>query len=399
VRREPRALASVVLGVGVVAALALGVFPMDAARRASPTGPVARPFVSAEGLIYVSGLTAVPPPASLQPPGSAGIETQTRGVLDALGRILQTASSSLGDVVNVNVYLARATDFDAMNAAYRTYFPVNPPARTTVAADLPVGALIQVSAIAVPTGTSRLTLQPATWAKSPRPYSYIVRTGDLVFLSGLVSRRGTDDAVVPGPVSTQAKTVLDNAGTLLRAAGLTYDNVVAARVFLTDDSEFLGMNDVYRRYFPSNPPARATTVVGLMGPDASVEISLIASSLPKEVIGPQVSPTVPVSTAIRAGRRVFMSGVLGVTDTNLNDATAQTQELLNRVSKTLDLANLRFADLVETTLYLPDLTQQPKIDDVYSGFFPTDPPARTVVGTRLVTPTGLVEMIMTAVGR
>src|SRR5580692_11047045 len=87
-RRESRALAVAVLGVGVVAALALGVSRMDAARPVVPTGPVARPFVSAEGLIYVSGVTAVPPPASLQPPGSAGIETQTRGVLDALGRIL-----------------------------------------------------------------------------------------------------------------------------------------------------------------------------------------------------------------------------------------------------------------------------------------------------------------------
>jgi len=50
---------------------------------------------------------------------------------------------------------------------------------------------ITLSAIAVPTGASRETLLPAGWVKSPRPYSYIVRTSDLVFLSGLVSRRGS----------------------------------------------------------------------------------------------------------------------------------------------------------------------------------------------------------------
>jgi enamine deaminase RidA (YjgF/YER057c/UK114 family) len=217
-----------------------------------------RPVVSAGGLIYVSSITS-PPLADASAPGAGSeIDRQTRAVLDDLRQELATAGSSLADVVNVNVFLQHASDFDAMNAAYRTYFSDSPPARTTVAVDLPPAVLIQVSAIAVPIGTSRRAMQPSTWAKSPRPYSYMVRTGDLVFLSGLVSRRGTDDQVVPGPVSIQTRTILDNAGTLLRTAGLTYANVVAARVFLMDDSEFEDMNAEYRRRFAKDPPARAT---------------------------------------------------------------------------------------------------------------------------------------------
>jgi 2-iminobutanoate/2-iminopropanoate deaminase len=157
------------------------------------------------------------------------------------------------------------------------------------------------------------------------------------------------------------------------------------------------MNDVYRRYFATDPPARATAVVGLMGSDATVEISLIASALPKEMIGPEVSPTLPVSTAVRAGRRLFLSGVLGGSETTTEDATAQARDVMNHISHTLDLAGVTFGNVVDTTLYVPDLLMLPKIDDVYAGFFAKDPPARTVAGAKLIGRTGLLEVMVTAI--
>jgi 2-iminobutanoate/2-iminopropanoate deaminase len=218
-------------------------------------------------------------------------------------------------------------------------------------------------------------------------------------MSGLVSRRGTDDAVVPGPVGAQTRTVLDNAGVLLKTAGVTYADVVAARVFITDDTYFGPMNDEYRTYFTNEPPARATAVTGLMGLDAAVEITLIATTGRKDVLGPTVSPSLPLSSAVRAGDLVFLSGVLGNTDANATDVAAQTRETFARIGRTLDGAGLSFRHVVETTVYLPDLWQQQKVDDIYREFFPVEPPARTSVGARLVTRTGLIEMMMTASGR
>ena len=61
---------------------------------------------------------------------------QTREVLDRLRTRLEAAGSSIGQVVCVTVYLKSASDFAAMNAAYRTYWPKDPPTRTTVIADL-----------------------------------------------------------------------------------------------------------------------------------------------------------------------------------------------------------------------------------------------------------------------
>src|SRR5262245_48127103 len=117
--------------------------------------------VTAGGLIFVSAVTGR---------GPAGTASEDVGyeVRQALGRLkssLEAAGSSLEQAVAINVYLKRAADFDAMNAAYREVFVEKPPVRTTVAVDLPGGALVSLSAIAVPAGAPRETLHPAGWVK------------------------------------------------------------------------------------------------------------------------------------------------------------------------------------------------------------------------------------------
>lgn len=351
--------------------------------------------VVAGGFVFISAVTGADAEGKL----GDNIEAQTRRTIERLGASLTAAGSSLDQVVSMQVYLRNASDFQAMNDAYRESFADKPPTRTTVVTDLAGGALVSMAAVAVPQGTPREVLHPAGWMKSPRPYSYIVRAGGLVFLSGLVSRRGTDDVVVPGPVPTQTRTILDNAGVLLKTAGLTYADVVAARVFLTDDTYFEAMNDEYRSYFTHEPPARATAVTGLMGLESTVEITFVATTGRKDVLGAPVSPSLPLSSAVRTGDLVFLSGVLGNTDANATDVAAQTRETLTRIGRTLDGAGLSFKHVVDATVYLPDLWQQPKVDAIYREFFPADLPARTSVGARLVARTGLIEIMVTAAGR
>jgi enamine deaminase RidA (YjgF/YER057c/UK114 family) len=357
--------------------------------------PLARPAVAAGGLIFVSAVGAAGPDG----PALGDVQAQTRQALDRLRGVLEASGSSLAQAVSVQVYLRDAADFDAMNAVYREAFPDKPPTRTTVAVDLPGAARIMLAAIAVPNGAPREVLHPAGWVKSPRPYSYIVRAAGFVFFSGLVSRRGADDQTVPGPVPLQTTTILNNAAVLLKTAGVTFADVVSARVFLTDDSFFEAMNDEYRRYFTADPPARATAVTGLMGNDASVEITLVASQTGKQVMGPAVAPSLPLSSAVRAGDFLFLSGVLGNTDANAGDVTEQAKETFARIRRTLDGVGLSFSHVVDNLVYLSDIWQQKTFDDLSHEVFPVDPPARTVVGAKLVTRAGLIEMMMTAVGR
>lgn len=360
---------------------------------APPIGPYS-PATVGGGLVYVSGLLGTGDDGQLVGPDVA---SQTRRILDRMGEILTAAGSSMDQVVSVSVFLKNAGDFAQMNDTYRPYFTDKAPTRTTVVSNLLNGALVEISAIAVPNGTLKETMHPDGWVKSPRPYSTIVKAGGLVFLSGLISRKGTDDSFVPGSVAEQTRTILQNATTLLKTAGLTMDNVVSSRVFISDETTFGEMNEVYRTFFPKDPPARATAVTPLMTPDYKVEITLTATTGDREVIGPVVSPSLPLSPGIRTGDRIYLSGVLGNTDANVGDITAQTRETLTRIQRTLTAQGLTFANVVDTTVYLTDLSHFAAMNAVYREFFPTAPPARATVGTGLVSRNGLVELVMTAV--
>ena len=359
----------------------------------APIGPYS-PAIVAGGLVYVSGMLGTGADGKLVGPDVA---SQTKRILDRLKEVLEASGSSLAQTVSVSVYLTNPADFEALNNTYREYFKESPPTRTTVVTELLNGALVEISAIALPNGAAREAMIPAGWMKSPRPYSYIIRTDDLVFLSGLISRKPSDDSFVPGNIEEQSKTILDNATALLKTAGVGLENVVQSRVFIIDDSYFNGMNDTYRTYFSKDPPARATAVSRLMGSDYLVEMTLVATRGQKEVIGPVVSPSLPLSTAIRAGNRVFLSGVLGNTDANTGDAAAQTTEVMARIGRTLTQAGLTFGDVADSTVYLTDLDKFATMNGVYKESFKDAPPARATIGTRLVSRNALVEILMTAV--
>ncbi len=360
---------------------------------APPIGPYS-PAIVADGFVYVSGLLGTGADGRLVGPDVA---SQTRQILDRMREILEASGSSLDQVVSTSVFIKNPGDFAAMNEAYRPYFPSNAPTRTTVASDLLNGALVEIAAVAVVNGTAKETMHPEGWVKSARPYSTIVRAGGLVFLSGLISRKGVDDSFAPGDITAQTRTILENAKTLLATAGLGLEHVVSSKVFITDQAYFTQMNDVYRTYFPKNPPARATAVTPLMTPDYLVEITLTATTGDREVLGPAVSPTLPLSTAVRTGNKVFLSGVLGNTDANVGDVAAQSRETLTRIQRTLTSQGMTFANVVDTTVYLPDLAAFATMNGVYREFFPSAPPARATVGTGLVSRNALIELVMTAV--
>src|SRR6187402_188698 len=179
----------------------------------------------------------------------ADVARQTTLALARIDEQLRAERSSLADAVVITVYLRQAADFAAMNDAYRQAWQGAAPTRTTVVTDLlPRGAHVQISAVAVPSGGERRTVHPAAWMASPNPYSYAIRTGDLLFLSGLVARNGRDNTAVSGSVAAQTKTVMDNARELLEAAGLSFPHVVSARAFLPNLDDFAEFNRVYREY-------------------------------------------------------------------------------------------------------------------------------------------------------
>ncbi|OFW05093.1 MAG: hypothetical protein A3H96_06190 [Acidobacteria bacterium RIFCSPLOWO2_02_FULL_67_36] len=371
------------------------------AKQIVTTGPPAAgpfsPAVKAGGFIYLSGTLAVDDRGALV--GAGDVAAQTRRVIDRLRAVLAVSGSSLDRVVAVTVYLKSSADFQAMNDAYKTYWPAEPPTRTTVVTDLVVpGALVEMSMIAVPAGAERTVVHPRAWLRSPNPYSYAIKSGDTLFLSGIISRNGRDNTTVAGDISAQTGVVMKNAGELLAAAGMSYSNVVSVRVFVTEPDAFQPVNATYLERFTTAPPARATVVAGLTASPYLVEMTMVASSARREPIS--VPPTSPnVTSAIRAGHHVYLSGAFGVTRDNHGDAAGQTRATLERLRTVLRAAGCTPADVVDAVVYLDSLDGFSAMNDEYRRFFERDFPARATVKAGIIVPDGNVEILMTAVCR
>jgi len=112
---------------------------------------------------------------------------------------------------------------------------------------------------------------------SQLPFSKVVEAHGLVFVAGQVGEAPGIAGPVPGGIEAETRAMLDNVGRLLRAVGLEYADVVKATVYLRDFDEFGAMNAVYREYFPTEPPTRATVGVTRLALDFRVEIEVIAA--------------------------------------------------------------------------------------------------------------------------
>lgn len=101
-------------------------------------------------MVFTAGQIALDPATGKLVPGD--IAAQTERVLQNLQAVLEAAGSGLGHVVKTTVFLQDMAEFAAMNAVYGRYFPDPPPARSTVAvAGLPLGARVEIEAVALVT--------------------------------------------------------------------------------------------------------------------------------------------------------------------------------------------------------------------------------------------------------
>jgi aminoacrylate peracid reductase len=108
------------------------------------------------------------------------------------------------------------------------------------------------------------------------PFSWATRTGNLIFLAGHAALDKDGKVVGEGDIRRQTEHTLQSIKTSVEAAGGTLRDIVKATVFLTDMANYAGFNEVYRRYFPSEPPARATLLTGLVIAGLLIEIEAIA---------------------------------------------------------------------------------------------------------------------------
>ena len=359
--------------------------------------------IEAGGAIYVAGQLPTDEKGNLV---QGDIAVQAKQVFDNLRAVLQQAGSSLDNAVSATVMLQNAADVPALDQIYRQQFKGEPPARTSIIGSMVrAGALLEIQVTAVPNGAERKVILPPGWMKPTSPYNYAIQSGDTLYMSGLVSRNGKDNAQVQGDIATQTKTIMGNASEILKAAGMSYGDLATGRVALRDMTQFAPMNDVYRTYWEKDRPARVSCQAAPPGTfDVEITFMAIKGLSPREVIIPSRADGTPgtagpnFSPAIKVGNRLFISGGTGATEANAGDMKAQTIETLARFGPALKAAGFSYKDIVSSDVYVTDVQKFNDMNDGYRPTFPTDPPVRATVGVgRLAGANALVEIMVTAV--
>jgi len=346
---------------------------------------------------------------------------QSDYILRAAQRILGAAGSSLANGVMIDQFV---THPEAASAYLETR------ARHVDPAIRPASTHIQLREFLVPKASVALRLIAVTeLGSAKKEMVYVedvprspggpfkggaqgVKAGGFVFLTGQVAS-DFQSGVAPearvnpafwygSPIKLQTDYVLKRLQKVLEAAGSSVRDVVKADVYLTNMQDVYEMNEVWRQFFPEDPPARTIIPATRLAPvGCLVEINMIAlerrAGMERaQIVAPGVPPpALHQPHAVRAGRLVFLSG-LYATDTwdgPASDAALhpempyfgsaggrETEIILRRAGAICRAAGARIEDILWTQAYYTDLREFQASLAAWRKAFPEAPPAAFATG-------------------
>ncbi len=112
--------------------------------------------------------------------------------------------------------------------------------------------------------------------KAVGPYSQAIEKNGHLFISGQIPINPTTGKIVEGGIKEQTEQVMKNIEAVLLEAGYTFGDVVKSTCLLDNMDNFVAMNEVYAKYYPNNPPARAAYGVVKLPLGVMVEVETIA---------------------------------------------------------------------------------------------------------------------------
>jgi 2-iminobutanoate/2-iminopropanoate deaminase len=108
------------------------------------------------------------------------------------------------------------------------------------------------------------------------PYSQAIIHDGIIYLSGQGPIDPQTNQVVPGTVEQETELTLENIRIILEEAGSSLSKVLQVSAYLVNMREYGRFNDIYKRYFPENPPARSCIQAARLPFDIRVEMDAIA---------------------------------------------------------------------------------------------------------------------------
>jgi 2-iminobutanoate/2-iminopropanoate deaminase len=303
-----------------------------------PVGPYS-PGVLAGGFLYVSGQGARDASGKLP----EGIEAQTKQCLENVKLIVEAAGLTMEHVVYTQAYLSDIANYDKMNEVYATYFPKNPPARSTVGVTrMPTDTPVEIAAVAVRDLAQKKVV--SFTGTNPVPISPAMMAGERLYLSGILGR-DADSNRMPAKISDQAKMVFDRATQVMKQARMNLGDLQFVNIYYTDKMPLEEVRKAAEKHLKTGT-ARAY---------------------------------VPVA-AIPMGANIEISGVANAKDTFfLSMKTGTTQEVLDGLKAELTAKGLTMDNVVAANVYIDDINNFATMNKTYASFFGTVPPTRTTV--------------------
>jgi enamine deaminase RidA (YjgF/YER057c/UK114 family) len=343
---------------------------------------VSSQFVDAGDYVYISAQGPRRADGSLP----STFAEQVRQALDNLKSVVDSAGLSMEHVVYTQVYLEDIGKYGEMNTAFAGRFGKAPPARAVLGvAKLPDPA-IAINAVAVRDLRERRAINPPN-DKPNDSASPGILTHDRLFIS---SMPGSDPATgkVPDDPAAQVDLALDRMEAVAKAAGLDLSYMVFVNPYMTTEIPHRAMNEHYAKRFEfGNTPARATIEVNSLPGGAHIEYTGVAvrDLKQRKAVRPKNMPPSPTaSPCVFAGDTMYCSAKDGFIPGPHGGVYATTtahqlrQTMRNQLDN-LEEAEMKFDQVVSTTVYLDDLSDLQAFDEVYAQYFGSTPPARTTV--------------------
>ena len=108
------------------------------------------------------------------------------------------------------------------------------------------------------------------------PYSQAILAGDTLYCSGQIALDPSTGNLVMDNIAAETEQVMTNVGEVLKAADMDFSNVVKCSIFMSSMDHYAAINEVYAKFFSSNPPAREAVAVKTLPKEVNVEITVIA---------------------------------------------------------------------------------------------------------------------------
>src|SRR5262245_25917992 len=302
----------------------------------------------------------------------------------------------------MTIYLADLRSCAVMNTVHWETIGTNPPARTVLGiADLPAGNKVEINCIAVTDARSKKVVRPSGWKQGSNADPPAILANDVLYLSAQGSRN-PQSGNHPEGYSTQVRQALENVGEVLKAGGMSHKNVVWVNPYMDNFQQYEEMNQVYARFFEfGNTPGRGTIEVTQLPDQNHIVLSCIAGAdlTKRKAVKPRNMPPSPTaSPGILYGDTLYLSAKSGFIPGQgivTPDLELQIRQTMRNLLDGLEEAGMDFTDVISSTVYLKDMKDYDKMNNLYRTFFKDIFPARTTLQQSFDKETKTEEQIST----